>query len=252
MTTRIHLIAGPRNVSTALMYSFAQRQDTTVVDEPLYAHYLSAAGVEHPGREEVLISQNANGEEVVKEVLFGVYDKENVFFKNMSHHLIDLDLSFLIELKNVFLIRDPYEVILSFSKVIASPSLRDIGIKKQYEIFSDLRTKDPTYIPIVLEGPSLLQNPSAMMKVLCAKLSIPFDERMLSWEKGGRPEDGVWAKYWYAALHQSTGFKPYKKREEKLTKRLMPLYEEAKPYFHKLQPYALKVDGLTENLKGIK
>ena len=39
-TLRIQLWSGPRNVSTALMYSFAQRPDTRVVDEPLYAHYL--------------------------------------------------------------------------------------------------------------------------------------------------------------------------------------------------------------------
>jgi len=36
---RINLWSSPRNVSTALMYSFAQRLDTTVVDEPLYAYY---------------------------------------------------------------------------------------------------------------------------------------------------------------------------------------------------------------------
>ena len=38
---RICLWSGPRNISTALMYSFAQRDDTAVYDEPLYAHYLS-------------------------------------------------------------------------------------------------------------------------------------------------------------------------------------------------------------------
>jgi len=40
MTLRINCWSGPRNVSTALMYSFRQRTDTTVVDEPIYAHYL--------------------------------------------------------------------------------------------------------------------------------------------------------------------------------------------------------------------
>ena len=34
---RIALWSGPRNVSTALMYSFRQRPDTTVIDEPLYS-----------------------------------------------------------------------------------------------------------------------------------------------------------------------------------------------------------------------
>ena len=40
----ISLWSGPRNVSTALMYSFAQRSDTQVIDEPLYAHYLQHTG----------------------------------------------------------------------------------------------------------------------------------------------------------------------------------------------------------------
>ena len=35
---RLNVWSGPRNVSTALMYSFAQRSDTRVVDEPLYAY----------------------------------------------------------------------------------------------------------------------------------------------------------------------------------------------------------------------
>ena len=37
---RICLWSGPRNISTALMYSFAQRSDTIVYDEPFYAYYL--------------------------------------------------------------------------------------------------------------------------------------------------------------------------------------------------------------------
>ncbi len=51
---RICLWSGPRNISTALMYSFAQREDTRVIDEPLYGHYLKVTGVLHPGRKEVI------------------------------------------------------------------------------------------------------------------------------------------------------------------------------------------------------
>ena len=65
---RINLWSGPRNVSTALMYSFAQRTDTRVVDEPLYGHYLRVSGAEHPGRDEVLAAVDADGERVVREV----------------------------------------------------------------------------------------------------------------------------------------------------------------------------------------
>ena len=37
---RIAMWSGPRNISTALMRAWENRPDTTVVDEPLYAHYL--------------------------------------------------------------------------------------------------------------------------------------------------------------------------------------------------------------------
>ena len=50
----INLISGPRNVSTALMYSFAQREDTAVVDEPLYGHYLSLTHAPQPHWEEMI------------------------------------------------------------------------------------------------------------------------------------------------------------------------------------------------------
>ena len=72
---RITLWSGPRNVSTAIMYSFAQRSDTRVVDEPLYAHYLRVSGVEHPGRHEVLEAMEADGEKVVREVVLGPCDR---------------------------------------------------------------------------------------------------------------------------------------------------------------------------------
>ena len=63
------LWSGPRNVSTALMYSFAQRADTKVVDEPLYGHFLRISGAQHPMREEVLTTVNTDGNEVMRKLL---------------------------------------------------------------------------------------------------------------------------------------------------------------------------------------
>ena len=52
----INLISGPRNLSTALMYSFSQRPDTVVIDEPFYAHYLVTTGIDHPSRKDITAS----------------------------------------------------------------------------------------------------------------------------------------------------------------------------------------------------
>ena len=52
----ICLWASPRNISTALMYSFSQRFNTKVIDEPFYAYYLSHINpdINHPGKKEIL------------------------------------------------------------------------------------------------------------------------------------------------------------------------------------------------------
>src|SRR5690606_36292357 len=120
---RISVWSGPRNVSTALMYSFRQRSDTAVVDEPLYAHYLAATGVEHPGREEVLAAQDTDGERVVRDVILGPSTRPVLFLKNMAHHLVGLDWAFLSELHNVILTRDPAELPTSYIKQVPNPTL---------------------------------------------------------------------------------------------------------------------------------
>ena len=50
MNKKICLWSCPRNVSTALMYSFRERPDMEVFDEPLYAHYLNLTNLNHPGK----------------------------------------------------------------------------------------------------------------------------------------------------------------------------------------------------------
>ena len=62
---RIQCWSGPRNISTALMYSWRQRTDTTVVDEPFYGHYLTIDDRGHPGVEAVLASQSHDADEVI-------------------------------------------------------------------------------------------------------------------------------------------------------------------------------------------
>ena len=94
MRKKICLWSCPRNVSTALMYSFRERPDTLVFDEPLYAHYLSVSGAKHPGREDTLISQENDGEKVVEDIILGNYQK-HCFFKLMTHFLINIDKEFL-------------------------------------------------------------------------------------------------------------------------------------------------------------
>ena len=228
MNKPICLWSCPRNVSTALMYAFAQREDVKVFDEPLYAHYLKVSGAMHPAREQVLEALENDGNKVVQEVILQKSEKL-LFHKLMTHFLIGIDTEFLSEVINIIFIRNPEEIITSYSKVIPNPSMNDIGVKQQYELFLDLERRGIE--PIVLDSKYLLKNPELMLSKLCKILDVSFDEKMLEWKKGARKEDGVWAKYWYKNIHNSTGFLPYAKKAITLTGSNAELAEECLPYY---------------------
>ena len=228
MNKPICLWSCPRNLSTALMYAFAQREDTKVFDEPLYAHYLKVSGVKHPAREQVLEALENDGNKVVKEVILQESDKL-LFHKLMTHFLIRIDTEFLSEVINIIFIRNPEEIITSYSKVIPNPSMNDIGVKQQYELFLDFERRGIE--PIVFDSKYLLKNPELMLSRLCKILDVSFDKKMLEWKKGARIEDGVWAKYWYENIHNSTGFLPYAKKAITLTGSNAELAEECLTYY---------------------
>jgi hypothetical protein len=229
---RLNVWSGPRNVSTALMYSFAQRADTRVVDEPLYAHYLRVTGADHPGREEVLAAQENDGERVIREVILGPCDKPVVFFKQMAHHLVELDHAFLARTRNVILTRDPEEMLTSLVLNIPEPTLRDTGFAAQTALLRELRAIGQE--PPVLVAHEILIDPRRALERLCADLGIAFEPAMLAWRAGPRPEDGVWAKHWYAGVHRSTGFEPYRKKSARVPDRLLPLLAECRRHYAEL------------------
>ena len=190
-TKRICLWSGPRNISTALMYSFAQRADTQVFDEPLYGHYLNQTDAKkyHPGAKETMEDMECDGKKVI-EIMLGKHDKPVVFFKHMTHHLHDVDLSFLEKTINIILTRNPVEMLPSFAKVIDQPSMADVGYARHIELLNYLR--EINHEPIVLDSKYILLNPKKTLTQLCNLLEIPFDKNMLEWKPGPRPEDGTW------------------------------------------------------------
>jgi len=232
----INLISGPRNISTALMYSFAQRTDTKVVDEPFYAHYLIYTGIDHPGRAEIIESMPSDQDEILDQIRLLESEHEVVFIKNMAHHHLGLDGEYLFDMQNVFLIRNPKQLIASFSQVIPKPTLQDIGLKEEAELLEFVEAKGKRQ-PIVLDSNEILPNPEIGLTSLCDQLAIPFEKAMLHWEKGALPEDGAWAKYWYQNVHNSDGFAKQKTSERPLPDHCIPLYEKALPYYEKLKSY---------------
>ncbi|MCU0403217.1 MAG: hypothetical protein MUE99_01625 [Chitinophagaceae bacterium] len=237
---RICLWSSPRNVSTAFMYSWAQRPDTVVVDEPLYGHYLTHSGTLHPGREEIIESMECDANKIIEQMTFGSYPKPVVFFKHMSHHMPGLPLDWMEHMVNIFFIRHPGRIISSYAEVINKPVMDDIGIAMQWEQYQYARQKG--FSTIVLDSGELLKNPEPVLKKLCDIIGIPFYNEMLQWPAGPRPEDGVWAKYWYAQVHRSTGFQQPSDNDYLIPGHLNPLYTEAMGYYDKMRVFSLSAD----------
>ncbi|MBD0372771.1 MAG: sulfotransferase family protein [Pyrinomonadaceae bacterium] len=236
-TLRICLWSGPRNVSTALMYSFAQRSDTRALDEPLYAHYLSVTGAEHPGKDEVLASMEQDGERVVRDVILGPCDRPVLFMKQMAHHLVNIDRSFLKQTINILLVRDPEYVLPSLATKLPTVNLRDTGLAIQCELLQQLREWGQE--PLVLDSSDFFPDTAGLLNTLCERIGIPFEEAMLRWPAGPHPEDGVWAPYWYHTVHSSTGFERPAEAKS-CPPHLKPLLEECRPYYALLKATAMK------------
>jgi len=234
----IQLIACPRTLSTALMYSFAQRTDMDVIDEPFYANYLVRTGKEHPGRDEVLRTQSADFEKQVS--LFHIVLKDHKFVKNIAHHLHQVDLNYLNEYRNILYLRDPRRILTSIAKIIPQPTLLDIGIEVLYKVMNTLNREGRSFI--VLNSSDLLAKPIETLYILCHHLNIPFDEAMLSWPAGPKPYDGSWAKYWYKSLHKTTEFGKENISQDPLPPHLEDLCAKATYYYNQIIPHALKIE----------
>jgi hypothetical protein len=219
------------------MYSFAQRTDTTVFDEPFYALYLSKSDAIHPGKAEVLKAQ-ASDEALVKKLIISDHHKPVLFIKNMAHHMEVMKKPFIDNAINIFLIRDPKQIISSYAQVIEKPIMRDIGIEYQYKLFEQLTRNNDD--PVVLDSGWLLKNPRAVIEKLCHRCAIGFQPSMLTWEAGPKPYDGVWSAHWYKNVHQSTGFKMQLTSNRALPPHLRELHQQARGYYEKLLPFSIK------------
>jgi hypothetical protein len=229
--------SGPRTVSTALMRSFENRADTIVVDEPLYGYYLATTGIGHPGADEIIASQPGDWRDVLAGLTGGALPPGvSVYYqKHMTHHLLpEIDRGALAGLAHAFLIRDPRRLLASYARVRSQPTLADLGLEQQVEIFR-------AFGGPVIDSADILRDPRAALEALCDALGIGFDPAMLSWPAGPRPTDGVWARYWYDSVWRSTGFGPYRESGDAgLPPDLEPLAALCQPYYDELAAHRLR------------
>jgi len=74
------------------------------------------------------------------------------------------------------------------------------------------------------------------------KLGLEFYDIMLSWPKGPKKYDGIWAKYWYQSLHQTSGFLAYNLKEEEIPYHINSLYKQCVVFYERLFNYSIKPD----------
>lgn len=232
--------SGPRNISTAMMRSWGNRADTTVIDEPFYAHYLQYTGYDHPDANKIIATYETDWSAIVDGLIGKIPTNKSIYYqKHMTHHMLDhIDRAWMKQVTNCFLIRDPGRMIVSFAKVIPDPTLDQMGLSQQVELF-DYVCDVTGQIPPVITAKDVLLDPRATLSRLCSAIDIEFDESMLSWEKGRRASDGIWAEHWYASVEQSTGFMPYRQDDTPVPDHLQDLLEECTALYNQMAQYRL-------------
>ena len=228
---KIAMWSGPRNLSTAMMYAFAARNDFAVMDEPFYAPYLAATGVDHPMANEIIAAHETDPKRVALTCHTG--GVQHVYMKHMPHHMLEgFPMAWAQDCVNIHLIRHPARVIASYAAKREAPTLEDIGFVRQAEVFDQLGG-------IVIDGTDIRADPDTMLRKLCDAIGLAFDPSMLSWPAGPRPEDGIWAKHWYGAVHKSTGFAGAEGDLPIVSPDLEPVLQAALPHYLRLKGHCL-------------
>ncbi|MBA0751941.1 hypothetical protein Gogos_000827 [Gossypium gossypioides] len=249
----IHSWSAPRSLSTSLMYSFSQRDDVEVLDEPLYGTFLRVTGVERPYREDVLSKMECDGNKVVNNIIYSPGKNRYRYCKHIAKQRVPgLPNDLLQKGKHFILIQNPLNILSSFEKVVP-PSFLELGLGDLVSIYSELCALGKP--PPVIDAADLQQNPEDTLRGLCKDLDIPFHDAMLrhnalgglylhahvqiclrlGWEAGPKPIDGLWAPWWYKSVHNSTHFASPRKYPRSFPFSFYDLLEQSLPFYNLLK-----------------
>lgn len=198
--TIIHLWCCPRTLSTATMYSFAQRPDCRVFDEPLYASYLvQNPDLYRPYRDDLLNdAKNCDGNRVLEALPEFFNDTVKVIVcKHITKQLQGINLNVLFKsttlytVRHIFLIRDPLDSILSWNDRQEvhkeGCNLHNLCFPQMVHLYSEIQLKTNAK-PIVIDSNILKIFSKEVLLIVCQRVGIPFFEQQLSWPAGPKPD----------------------------------------------------------------
>ena len=188
-----------------MMRAWENRADTCVVDEPFYAHFLHATGLDHPMHEAVIAAGDTDWRRVAQRLATppdtGLFYQKHI----TTHWQADFSIDWLSSLSHAFLIRAPEPVAASYAMKRKGGTPADLGYPQQAALFDAIATVQGRPPPVI-DSERFLRDPEAQLRALCDRLDVTFDPAMLAWPAGPRDSDGVWAAHWYDAVKRSSGF----------------------------------------------
>ena len=147
------------------------------------------------------------------------------------------DRAHLAHTENILLVRHPRDMLASLAVQLPGCDLADTGLTEAVELLDAVLDQGGS--PLVIEAEALLQDPTKVLGQVCDRIGLTFDPAVLAWPAGPKPEDGVWAQYWYHRVHTSTGFARREPSRHVLPPQVQPVLDQAMPLYERLLQYAL-------------
>ena len=118
---------------------------------------------------------NNNWNSIVKNITGNIpYNKKIWYQKQMAqHNLQNKNLNWIRKMKNILLIRNPKEVILSYIKKNSLINILELGYIQQVELVKKIE-EEFGIVPVIIDSQDLLKNPKYILTKLCKKCDISF------------------------------------------------------------------------------
>ncbi len=240
----IFLISPPRCASTSCVRSWENRGDIAILHEiSMKAFELERGSPAHAINKMYRADAPTTYQEV-KDLIFSSAQEQDVLVKEISYSIIRLFNHFPELLSDpqifcIFLLRDPYDALVSFYKKrqhVPLDQACDFGYRKCYELLQLLKEKALNK-PLIIFAEDLADHAREIWSAVCAHVGMPFTERQLEWQAAGLKHSAfqAWHEmksckefvyHWHGDALKSTHFGALTHYEKKCDFLGEPLFEQ--------------------------